>query len=180
MNAPSAFPLSRWPSDNELDLKRDLLQIVLGRTLKKNGVPAAWVGGEINTMKTISGELRIEVRLSLRVDEPRFLTFLSSFQADFERRLLAVAPDAKQWLSGITWSVTPDATFETAMPSPEYWEIVITERELTSRQKGAMGWDRDALERHFVDTNPGEVVVDFADTVPPERGVENLAPPPKR
>lgn len=176
----SSAPVSVSPSEAEFELKRALLRVVLANTLKRNGVPAQWVGGEINPMNLPTGELRIEIRLSVQVDEPRFLTYLSSFQADFERRLLAIAPDAKQWVCGFAWTLTPDPTFESAMPSADYWEQVMADREITARAKGAVQWDRDALERHFVDTDPGELFVDFNDTVPPERDVEDIAPPPQR
>ena len=177
MSSQYSGPTSRSPYDTELDLKRDLLQVVLAKTLKKNGVPPQWVSGEINAMNLPSGELRIEVRLSVQLDEPRFLGYLASFQADFERRLLSIAPDAREWVSGIVWSLTPDPTFEVALPTAEYWEHVMADRELTAREKGAMEWDRESLARHFVDTNPGELVVDFDDTNPPERDVEDIAPP---
>ncbi|MDF2466812.1 MAG: hypothetical protein K0Q43_5047 [Ramlibacter sp.] len=173
-------PHSLSPSESELDLKRDLLRVVLSTTLKKNGVPPQWIAGEINAMSLPTGELRIEVRLSVQVDEPRLLAFLTSFQADFERRLLGIAPDAKHWVSGIVWSLTPDPIFEVALPTPDYWEQVIADRELTARQKGAVVWDRAAMERHFLETSPGELLVDFDDTHPPPRGVEDLAPPPKK
>ncbi len=176
------FPSTVSPTlaaEAELDLKRELLRVVLNKTLKKHGVPPQWVGGEINAMTLPTGEIRIEVRLSVQVDEPRFLTYLTSFQADFERRLAAIAPDAKQWVSGITWTLVPDLIFEVPLPTPEYWAHVISERELTARQKGAMQWDRETLARHFVDTNPGELMADFDDTKPPDREIENLVPPPK-
>lgn len=166
------------PADDELDLRRKLLRVVLGNTLKKNGVPPQWIGGEILAMTSTTGEDRIEVRLSVECDEPRFLTYLSSFQAEFQRRLLAIAPDAKHWVSGISWILHTDPAFETALPSAEYWGHVMADRELTLRQKGAVEWDRDSLARHFVDTDPGELVVDFTDTRPPDKDVEDIAPPP--
>ena len=175
----SSGPNSRSPSESDLDLKRELLRVVLAKTLKRNGVPPQWIGGEINAMNLPTGEPMIEVRLSVQVDEPRFLGYLASFQADFERRLLAIAPDASQWLSGIVWSLTPDSTFEVSLPTADYWDHVIADRELTARQKGAVEWDRESLARHFVDTNPGELVVDFDDTTPPDREVEDIAPSSK-
>jgi hypothetical protein len=167
------------PSESELDLKRDLLRVVLSSTLKRNGLPPRWIAGEINSMNLPTGELRIEVRLSVQVDEPRLLAYLASFQADFERRLLGIAPDAKQWVSGIVWSLSPDPIFEVALPTADYWEQVIADRELTARQKGAVVWDREAMERHFLETSPGELLVDFDDTRPPQRDIEDLAPPQK-
>ena len=175
--APSSRPSSVLPSEAEQELKRELLRVVLAKTLKKNGIPPQWISVEVNAMTQPSGEVWIEISFSLQVDEPRFLTYISSFQAEFERRLLEIAPDARQWLSRIAWTVTPDPIYEAAMPSPGYWENVTADRELTARQKGAMEWDRESLARHFSDTNPGDLVVDFVETLPPDRSIENLAPP---
>src|SRR3954465_12838390 len=69
-----------------MELRKQLLRMVLAKTIQKTNVPAAWIGGEINPMVTPDGEEWIEVRLSVQVDEPRFLTYLTSFQADLERR----------------------------------------------------------------------------------------------
>ncbi len=170
-------PNSRPPEQSEFERKRELMGLVLARTLKRNGVPPQWIGGEVNPMYLPDGGLRIELRLSVQIDEPRLLTYLTSLQADFERRLLDIAPDARQWVAGIVWTLSPDPIYEAAMPTPEYWEHVIADRELIAREKGGLGWDRDALARHFVDTNPGELLVDFDDTNPPERGIEDLVPP---
>jgi hypothetical protein len=171
---PSKGPDSRPPADSKLEIRRKLLRVVLARTIQKAGVPAAWIGGEVNPMVLPSGEEWIEVRLSLEVDEPRFLTYLSSFQAAFERRLLSVAPDARQWLAGIAWKLTPDPLFETPLPMAQFWESVQADRLLTARQRGAAEWDRESLARHFSDTNPSEFMVEFDDTSPPDRDAENI------
>jgi hypothetical protein len=163
----------------KLAIRKQLLRLVLAKTVQKTMVPAAWIGGELNPMVLPNGEEWIEVRLSLQVDEPRFLTYLASFQAEFERRMLAAAPDVREWLAGISWKFTPDAIFELPMPKAEYWEQVQADRLLTARQKGAADWDRESLARHFSDTNPGELVVDFEDTRPPERDAENILGSPK-
>lgn len=162
---------------DKMELRKQMLSVVLAKTVQKTNVPAAWIGGELNVMVTPEGEEWIEVRLSVQLDEPRFLTYLTSFQAELERRLLAAAPDVRQWLSGITWKLTPDAIYELPLPQPQYWEHVQADRLLTARQKGAVDWDRESLEKHFSDTDPGEVVADFQSTSPPERPVENIARP---
>ena len=101
-----------------------------------------------------------------------------SCRASFERRLLSVAPDARQWLAGIAWKLTPDPIFEEPLPTGEFWEYVQADRLLTARQKGAAEWDRESLAHHFSDTNPSEFVVDFDDTNPPDREAENIGPRP--
>lgn len=156
----------------KLALRKQMLRVVLAKTVQKTNVPAAWIGGELNVMVTPEGEEWIEVRLSVQVDEPRFFTYISSFQAELERRLLAAAPDVRHWLSGITWKITPDAIYEMPLPQPEYWEHVQADRLLTARQKGAVEWDRESLEKHFSDTDPGEAAADYQETNPPERPTE--------
>jgi hypothetical protein len=158
-------------------MQRELLRVVLANTLKKNGVPPQWIGAEINVMSLPSGEPLVEIRFSVQCDEPRLLTYLSSFQADFLRRLLAIAPDADKWLSGIVWALQNDAIYEIPMPSADYWEDVQADRELTARQKGALDWDRETIARHFSDTNPSELMVNFGDTQPPDRDIENISRP---
>ena len=160
----------------ELGLRRELLRVVLRDTLKKTGVPPQWIGGETTTLDE-AGRLSIEVRLILEAHEPRFLYYLAAFQAEFEARLLDVDPKAWDWVSRVSWSLgahleatDPDFT----MPTPDYWEHVVRDRQLVARQQGRLDWDQETLERHFEDTDPG--TDDFVNTQPPEWSVEDILP----
>jgi len=153
----------------QVHLRRELLRFVLHDTLKKTGVPAAWIGGEATPAVHESGRLTMEIRLVIECDEPRLLYYLAPFQAAFEERLLAIEPDAWAWVTRISWglgSKREPGDRDHAMPPPDYWEHVIRDRQVTARQQGRLDWDRETLARHFEDTDPGDP--DFESTHPPQ------------
>ena len=160
---------------SSLALRRELLRVVLRDTLRNTGVPMQWIGGEATPATDEHGRSSIEVRLILECDEPRFLYYLGAFQEEFEARLLAVDPQAWGWVSRVSWGIRPqkeawDPDF--AMPTSDYWEHVVRDRELLARQQGRLAWDPDALARHFESTQPGEP--DFENTHPPALGLEDV------
>jgi len=161
------------PSEEDVRLRKQLLNLTLRNTLRKNGIPVDWIGGETMVVTLPTGEVKIELQLAILCDEPRFLTYLTSLQAEFVRRLLAIEPGAEDWFCGFTWRLMNEPIFEIALPAPVYWETVQADRELTARQKGAMNWDAAALKRHFDETAPGDLV-ELADAPGHQRGVENI------
>jgi hypothetical protein len=161
----------------DVSQKRELLRFVLHDTLKMTGIPPQWLGGEASPAIDEAGRLWIEVRLIIECDEPRFFQYLAAFQAEFESRLLAIDAKAWHWVSRISWSLATrreagDADFK--LPPPEHWQHVLRDREITARQQGRKEWDRDALARHFEDTDPGEI--DFENTHPPQWDEGDLHP----
>ena len=155
-------------AENDISLRRELLRMVLRDTLKHTGVPQQWIGGEATPFTDEEGRLTIEVRLILECEEPRFHYYLAAFQSEFEARLLAIEPRAWDWVSRISWSLSShrkDNDPDFVMPSPDYWEEVQHDRQLTARQKGRLEWGQEDLARHFEDTHPGEG--DFENTHPP-------------
>jgi len=169
--------MSETDATPDLHLQRELLRVVLRDTLKKTGVPPQWIGGETTPTVDADGKVTIEVRLILEAHEPRFLYYLAAFQKEFEARLLAVEPRAWDWVARVSWSLAAqldEADPDFKMPTADYWEHVVRDRQLTARQAGRMDWDQEALERHFEDTDPGEN--DFQNTQPPDRDVEDILP----
>jgi hypothetical protein len=162
--------------DKTIAPRRELLRFVLRDTLKDTGIPAAWLGGEAVPTVDEAGKLWVEVRLILKCHEPRFLYYLAAFQAEFERRLIAMDPQLWDWASRISWSLpvreADDPDF--SLPNAEYWDDVLRDREVTARQEGRKDWDRASLARHFEDTDPGHA--DFENTHPPERDEGELHP----
>jgi hypothetical protein len=162
---------------HEVSLRRELLRVVLRDTLRKTGVPPQWIGGETTPYTDPDGQLTIEIRLVLECDEPRFLYYLAAFQGEFESRLLAIEPNAWDWISRISWSLGArrDTDPDFQMPTPDYWEHVVRDRQLAARQAGRMEWDREALAHHFEDTSPADEQEDFQHTAPPAWDAEDLA-----
>jgi hypothetical protein len=151
----------------------------MGRSItQRPGIPPGWIGGETKVVTLPSGHVTIELQLALLCDEPRFLTYLTAFQAEFLRKLYAIEPGAEDWFSGVTWRLHSDPMFEIGLPSADYWQIVASDREITARQKGAMKWDPDAMRHHFLETEAGDLV-DLADTWG-ARAVEDIRSASKR
>jgi hypothetical protein len=151
MNTPLAPP-----PDDELRLRKQLLGVVLRDTMRRNGVPPEWIGGETKLVAQPDGEPKLELQLSVECDEPRFLTYLTAFQADFRRRLMEIEPAASAWFSALTWRLRNEPAFEVSMPAPIFWEKV-------------------SRDRHGEPEEPQRPVVDYVTTLPTPRRAEDLA-----
>ena len=114
-------------------------------------------------MNLPTGEARIEARLSVQVDEPRLLTHPTSLQAYFERRLLAVGPDARI-LGFRTAGMMVDPHLRSAPADPGILANARGGRRTDGAREGGRAWDRDAMAAAFRRHVLGELVVDFGDT----------------
>jgi hypothetical protein len=157
--SPSMTTPTPTPAD-DLQLRKQLLKVVLRDTVRSNGVPGAWIAGETKLAVQPTGETMMELQLSVECDEPRFLTYLTAFQADFNRRLLAIEPGAGEWFSALTWRLRNEPKFEVSMPAPIFWDKVSRDRE-----------DKPQV----AEPPPLPPRVDFAKTLPTPRRAEDLA-----
>lgn len=169
MSSKSVTPPSSKPSDaTESDLRRGLLRVVLRDSLRHSGFPNEWIGAQTRGLVRKDGAPMMEVRFTVLCDEPRLLYYLSAFQADFERRLLAVDPKAEVWLHAITWTLTTtlgEVAEEFRLPPAEYWPHVARDRDIAAKQRGEIKWSHEDLARQFESTDPAPLQ-DFGDTQP--------------
>jgi len=120
--APEAAATSLPPSGTSL--RRELLRLALRQCLKHNGIPAQWITAEALEVGSRAGP-GIHVRLILQHWDPRLLECTMAFQDEFERRLLAVEPLARNWLRGFSWQYQlPLGTKYTPLPEPGAWAEV--------------------------------------------------------
>jgi len=152
------MPTRSSEADQKTALRKRLLNVVLHNTIKHTGVPAEWIGGGTNVVTSPAGHVTIELALELTCDEPRFLTYLTAFQAEFGRRLLAFEKSAFDWFSGIRWRLENEPAFETSMPPSSYWDEVARDRGITARKVGAIVRDRRKSSDHFVETEPAGLI----------------------
>ena len=167
--------LAQARSQDDFKLHRRLLGTILHRTIKRSGVPAKWFGAEISFIESAKGGMKIELQIAVLCDDYRLLSYLSALQADFYRRLLAVEADAHVWFAGVMWRLTCEPEFEVGIPGKGYWDAVASDRLAHAQERGAANWDREQLDRHFMETKPDDLVVDFSDTEPPQRAIEDTA-----
>lgn len=103
-------------------IRRELLRIVLRDTLQRTGIPTAWVGAEALAVVGDADHGGVHVRLLLRHWEPRVLIHAFALQESFRRNVLALDPQAAQWLTGISWQLAlPDPSVCPHLPNPATW-----------------------------------------------------------
>jgi hypothetical protein len=95
-------------------------------------------------------------------------------QADFLRRLLAIDESAHNWFAGLVWRLTCEPASEISVPGEDYWVAVDNDRRASAHARGDPAWDRHTLERHFSETRPDDLVVDFSDTEAPQREIKDI------
>ncbi len=146
------------PADSsEADKRRALLRVVLRETLRKSGFPSDWVGAQTRGLVRKDGAAMLEVRFTVLCDEPRLLYYLSAFQAEFERRILAIDPKAAGWLHAMTWTLTTtlgEVAEEFRLPPADYWPHVARDRDIAAKQRGEIKWSQEDLARQFESTDP--------------------------
>lgn len=103
-------------------IRRELLRIVLRDTLQSTGIPASWVGAEALAVTGDTEQGSVQVHLLLRHWEPRVLIHAHALQESFRSNVLAMDPQAAQWLSGISWRLAlPDPRVCPPLPPASSW-----------------------------------------------------------
>jgi hypothetical protein len=132
-----AEPGSRLPPAAPVSQKsgrRDLLRLVLRDTLQLHGVPTDWICAELLTSTLVNGEQGSHWRLQVRHWDPRLLTCGVALQHALMEHLLALDPQAREWLTGISWQFSlSDESHCPPMPPPRAWRAAPLPLPLTRR-----------------------------------------------
>jgi len=107
--------------------RRELLVMAFGETLRKHGIPPAWIGAE--TLAAITGgrERGMHLRLVLRHWEPRLLVHTMAVENSVRARIRVLDPLSSTWLAGISWrfEIADDAPCP-PLPDAGYWQRLIS------------------------------------------------------
>lgn len=103
--------------------RKELLRLILRRTLQENGIPLHWIKAEALVATASGREPGIHVRFLICHWEPRLLQYCATFQRQFRNALLVTDPLARNWLMGFSWqfALPRDTTFP-PMPEPGFWD----------------------------------------------------------
>jgi len=108
--------------DSPMAVRKDLLRVVLRKTLTSNGLPTGWIGAEALLASSRNREPGLHVRFVVRHWDERIMRHSPALQADFEQRLLSFDPLAALWLRGFSWRYDlPEAAACPALPHPGSW-----------------------------------------------------------
>ena len=128
------------------DMRRELLRVTLRETLRRHGIPLAWIGADMLTATSRTGQTGIHWRLSIRHWDPRLMTYVVALQNRLISRLQMVDPMAETWLMGVSWQVAvPDESACPALPHPGSWTAPATHSPTGRREGPASGGSADVI-----------------------------------
>lgn len=103
-------------------LRKDLLKVVLRETLMRNGIPSSWIAADLLRSTNTKKESGVHVRLLIRHWDQRLLACGVAFEQHFYKRLVAMDPQAGNWLMGVSWQYAmEDLSACPPMPHPGAW-----------------------------------------------------------
>lgn len=103
-------------------IRRELLRVTLRDTLRRQGIPAAWIGADMLTATSRTGQTGIHWRLSIKHWDPRLLVHVVGLQNRLIQRLQDVDPMAETWLMGVSWQLAlEDESACPPLPHPGSW-----------------------------------------------------------
>jgi hypothetical protein len=110
------------PSTTGKSGRRELLRLVLRDTLQLHGVPTDWITAELLTSTLVNGDQGSHWRLHLKHWDPRLLTCGVALQNALMDHVLTLDPNARDWLTGISWQFSlGDESECPQMPPPRTW-----------------------------------------------------------
>ena len=103
-------------------VRKELARIAVRESLLHTGVPAQWIRAEPLTTAAPGRETGVHVRLVVQHWDARLMLHAVALQDFIEKRILALDPEAEQWLIGLSWQFAlEDASACPPLPHPGSW-----------------------------------------------------------
>ena len=120
---------------SESTARRQLVQVLLRDTMRKHGIPPAWLDVQMLVVHSRAKGPGMYVRLVLKHWDERFLKFMPAFQATLHSDILRFEPRAAIWIHGLSWQLeVQSACPYTEMPHKDYWFETMPRRASTAAQ----------------------------------------------
>lgn len=147
--APVTAPESPGPEASAS--QRELLRLIVRDTLRKQGIPADWIGSQIATrLQAGQTQPAHQIQLTVLKWSEALMRFAPLLQQQIQQALQQGKPAGDARSVSIVWAYAPDCGYPyTSLPEPEYWS------------SAARKFDLPPTQRRF-----HEVDDDFATTVP--------------
>lgn len=149
--APATLPpLGHFPRDAT---RHELLAMAVRDTLRRHGIPHAWIAAQVTPALTPRKERGVHLRLVARHWHPALASCVVALQKSVLARLNRLDPLAAEWLVGVSWKFDPaDDSLCPALPAPEYWQEWQQMQQAAPAQRPATA--RQALQRMMADSDP--------------------------
>lgn len=109
-------------------VRKELARIAVRESLLHAGVPAQWVRAEPLTTAAPGRETGVHLRLVVLHWDARLMLHAVALQDFIEKRILALDPQAEQWLIGLSWQFAlEDASACPPLPHPGSWTAPASE-----------------------------------------------------
>lgn len=109
------------PADTHTE-RKDLLKSAMHEMLQGNGIPESWLSADLLRTSSANRGQGIHVRLLVKHWEPRLMLHGVAIEQDFYRRLMALDPQASDWLMGFSWQFSlGDLARCPPLPRPGSW-----------------------------------------------------------
>lgn len=113
---------TRGAANSPQSIRKELVRVCTREALLHNGIPADWIKAEPLTTAQAGRESGVHVRLVVQHWDPRLMLHAVALQEVIEKRVLALDPQAEQWLMGMSWQFAlRDVSQCPPMPHPGSW-----------------------------------------------------------
>lgn len=129
-NAPRMGPASQHPggpstrgaANSPQTVRKELVRVSVRDTLLHHGIPANWVRADPLTTSAPGRDVGVHVRIVVQHWDSRLMHHAVALQEHVEKRILALDPQAEQWLMGLSWQFDlKDVSRCPPMPHPGSW-----------------------------------------------------------
>ena len=102
--------------------RRELVQVVLRDSMRRHGIPSAWIDCRILSVVTRSQRSGMHVQFIVRDGIDRLLTYVPAFQTSFLEEIARFDPRVDDWLFSLSWQFLHFNTkVASLMPDPAVW-----------------------------------------------------------
>ena len=90
--------------------RRELVQVVLRDTMRKNGIPSDWIECRILSVISHQHKSGMHVQFLVRKGDEQLLHYVHAFQESFWDEIQMFEPKARDWLFSVGWEFYAPAT----------------------------------------------------------------------
>jgi hypothetical protein len=102
--------------------RRELVQVVLRDSMRRHGIPSAWIDCRILSVVTRTQRAGMHVQFIVRDGIDRLLTYVPAFQTSFMEEIARFDPRVDDWLFSVSWQFLHfNAKVASLMPDPAVW-----------------------------------------------------------
>ena len=105
---------------------RELVQVVLRDSMRRHGIPSAWIDCRILSGVSRTQRSGVHVQLVVRDGIDRLLSYVPAFQTSFMEEIARFDPRVSDWLFSLCWEFQNlNAKVASLMPDPAMWAATI-------------------------------------------------------